>query len=123
MSREIPLPGPKSNPVAEKSLYSRAARKRLGHSREKLDGLTIVIRKAVAVGRLPSGPELDLRLEVAEQSYRSAEARLRLLQKSDPGNWRELRVDLERAWEDLAHATEILATHFSNRIDTENDET
>lgn len=114
MPHESSRSGVRPSPTAAKAIYSRAARKRLVDSRTKLEGVTAIVRQALATGRLRPSQQLDRTLEATEINFAAAETKLRLLQKSGADEWDERRIELESAWEDLARSIKTLATHFTD---------
>ncbi|MEO0616701.1 MAG: hypothetical protein AAFY69_11275 [Pseudomonadota bacterium] len=100
--------------ITEKATYSKAARKKLVELRAKLDGVALIVRHAVATGRVPPSSSLDQALEAMEVNYAVAEAKLRSMQKSGENDWEEQRTQLESAWEDLARSIKQLVARFAD---------
>lgn len=107
--------------AAAKAAYSKDARKKLIVSRSKLDGVTIAVRQAITVGRLKSSKQLDLAVNAMEANFKAAEAQLRALQKSGEGDWEELRIPLESAWENLAHSIKNLVARLTDESHEDHD--
>jgi hypothetical protein len=114
MALQQPHPPVYSRKITAKAAYSKAARKKLTEFRSKLDGVTIAIRRAIATGRLPSSEQLQRALDAMELNFGAAAVCLRALQKSSGDDWEELRIQLDSAWEDLAHSIKSVASRFSD---------
>ena len=110
-----------SNKAAAKAAYSKDARKKLVVSRSRVDGVTAAVRQAISVGRLKSSKQLELTVNAVEANFKAAETQLRALQKSGEGDWEELRIPLESAWENLAHSIKNLVARFADESHKDRD--
>ena len=114
MTLQHPTNRAHSRKVAAKAAYSKEARRKLIESRSKLDGVVTGVKQAITLGRLRASKQLDLALRAIEISFEAVETRLRDLQKSGEDDWEELRVQLESAWENLAHSIKNLVARFAD---------
>ena len=103
-----------SRSAAARAAYSEDARKQLVVSRSKLDGIAIAVTQAITVGRMKSSPQLDLAVNAMEANFKAAETQLSALQKSGEDDWDALRIQLESAWENLAHSIKNLVARFAD---------
>ena len=114
MTLQHPTDRVHSRKAAAKAAYSRDARQKLIVSRSKLDGITTAVRQAITVGRMKSSPQLDLAINAMEANFKAAETQLSALQKSGEDDWDALRIQLESAWENLAHSIKNLVARFAD---------
>lgn len=115
MTLQYPTNRAHSRKVAAKAAYSKEGRKKLIESRSKLDGVTTGVKQAITLGRLRPSKQLDLALRAMEVNFEAVETRLRELQKSSEDDWEEQRIQLEGAWEHLAHSIRNLVARFSEQ--------
>ena len=114
MTLQHPTDRAHSRNAATRAAYSEDARKQLIVARSKLDGIAIAVTQAITVGRMKSSPQLDLAVNAMEANFKAAETQLRALQKSGEDDWDALRIQLESAWENLAHSIKNLVARFAD---------